>query len=306
MPILSIIVPVYNVEEYLPVCLKSILSQSFCHYELLLIDDGSTDSSGKICDNLALDDSRIRVFHKKNEGVSIARNLGIEQSKGEWIYFVDSDDELTPECLKLLISRINDGADIIEGRYLQIGNNRPSLFPQFQEKEETYTKEEYLYRLFHYIPKQYHGYLWNKIFRADVIRKADLRFHTDIFFKEDGLFIMEYVCQMSRNVLYFQDLLYLYYKRDSGMMETYLRVITEKSITHLKAVNLMYETMLSRNPSFKTKCAAKDTICESYRKLKRGQVNSCIKGELNILLRKYVSKPYYMYYCLRLFKRKFL
>ena len=88
-PIFSIIVPVYNVEQYLPQCIDSILQQSFPYFELLLIDDGSSDSSGVICDEYALKDKRIRVFHEQNGGVSIARNIGIENVKGEWILFVD-------------------------------------------------------------------------------------------------------------------------------------------------------------------------------------------------------------------------
>ena len=96
MPILSIIIPVYNVEKYFRRCLDSVMSQSFRDYELLLVDDGSSDSSGAICDEYAVRDERIRVFHKTNGGVSSARNVGLEHAKGEWIYFVDADDEVLP------------------------------------------------------------------------------------------------------------------------------------------------------------------------------------------------------------------
>ena len=92
MPKISVIVPVYNVENYIEKCIESILSQTYTDFELLLINDGSSDKSGSICDAYVNKDERIRVFHKKNEGVSIARNLGIKRSLGEWICFVDSDD----------------------------------------------------------------------------------------------------------------------------------------------------------------------------------------------------------------------
>ena len=92
MPLISIIVPVYNVENYLPHCLESVLSQTFRDIEILLINDGSTDNSGKICDEYASKDTRIRVFHKEKGGVSSARNMGLDMAIGEWITFVDADD----------------------------------------------------------------------------------------------------------------------------------------------------------------------------------------------------------------------
>ena len=93
-PSISIIVPVYNAERTLNRCVDSILSQTFQEWELLLIDDGSTDRSGELCDEYASKDQRIKVFHKKNGGVSSARNIGLNYAKGEWITFIDSDDEI--------------------------------------------------------------------------------------------------------------------------------------------------------------------------------------------------------------------
>ena len=101
-PKISVIAPVYNVEKYLPRCIDSILAQTFTDFELLLIDDGSKDHSREICDEYAKKDSRIRVFHKENGGVSSARNLGLDNVKGEWITFVDSDDYLKMEFLSNL------------------------------------------------------------------------------------------------------------------------------------------------------------------------------------------------------------
>lgn len=92
VPKVSVIVPVYKVEKYLPECIESVLAQTFTDFELILVDDGSPDNSGKICDDYAARDSRIRVFHKENGGVSSARNLGIEKAFGEWIALIDGDD----------------------------------------------------------------------------------------------------------------------------------------------------------------------------------------------------------------------
>ena len=100
MPKVSVIVPVYRAEKYIKECIESIINQTFEDFELLLVDDGSPDNSGAICDEYALKDSRIRVFHKENGGVSSARNEGIYKSNGEWLCFVDSDDIIEQTYLK--------------------------------------------------------------------------------------------------------------------------------------------------------------------------------------------------------------
>ena len=104
---ISIIIPVYNVEKYISECIESILKQTYNNFELLLINDGSTDTSGNICDKYAELDKRIRVFHKKNEGVGIARNLGIEHARGEWICFIDSDDWISSDYFETIMNDIN-------------------------------------------------------------------------------------------------------------------------------------------------------------------------------------------------------
>ena len=105
-PLISVIVPVYNIIEYLPRCVHSITSQTYENLELLLVDDGSTDGTGELCDRLAAEDGRIRVFHKENGGSSSARNLGISQAKGEYLGFVDSDDYVEPDMYERLYGGI--------------------------------------------------------------------------------------------------------------------------------------------------------------------------------------------------------
>ena len=113
--LISVIVPVYNIEEYLPRCVKSIVNQSYKNLEILLVDDGSTDGTGVLCDSLAETDSRIRVFHKTNGGSSSARNLGIKEARGEFLAFVDSDDYIEPEMYERLMQGITDsGANIAQ------------------------------------------------------------------------------------------------------------------------------------------------------------------------------------------------
>ena len=116
-PKISVIVPVYNVEQYLRRCIDSILAQTFTDFELLLIDDGSKDSSGEICEEYAGKDARIRVFHRQNGGVSTARNLGIDKAKGEWITFSDSVDELLPDAFEAVCGYMHEGIDMIKTGY---------------------------------------------------------------------------------------------------------------------------------------------------------------------------------------------
>ncbi|MDO5395385.1 MAG: glycosyltransferase [Bacteroidales bacterium] len=115
---ISVIIPVYNVEKYLRQCLESILAQTFHDYETILVDDGSTDTSGTICDDFASRDSRIKVIHKPNGGLSSARNAGIDVASGNRIIFIDSDDIISPDCLETLHSTaLSTGAGIICGSF---------------------------------------------------------------------------------------------------------------------------------------------------------------------------------------------
>ena len=100
MPKATVVVPVYNVEKYLEKCVDSILAQTEPDFELLLVDDGSTDGSGRLCDKLAEKDGRVRVIHQKNQGLGGARNTGIQQAQGDWLLLVDSDDWIEPQTLE--------------------------------------------------------------------------------------------------------------------------------------------------------------------------------------------------------------
>ena len=118
-PKLSIITLIYNNETYLARCLDSILSQSYTDFELLLVDDGSTDNSGAICEEYAQKDPRIKVFHRENGGISAARNTGLDNAQGEWIYQMDSDDELIHNGLQTLMDCISEDVDVVMGGYEQ-------------------------------------------------------------------------------------------------------------------------------------------------------------------------------------------
>ena len=119
-PTVSIIIPIFNAEAYLARCLDSILAQSYSDWECILVEDGSTDGSGRICDCYAAKDARFRAIHGSNKGVSTARNKGIQLSGGQWFYFCDADDEVMPNALETLIHECDSsGSDLVFGGYVE-------------------------------------------------------------------------------------------------------------------------------------------------------------------------------------------
>jgi len=142
--LISVVVPVYNVEQYLEKCVNSIINQTYKNLEIILVDDGATDSSGNMCDQLAKSDSRITVYHKENGGLSDARNYGVERATGDYIGFVDSDDYIDSEMYEELYEAIKkENVDVVECNLKIIYPDRVELFTE-QKYYNVYTKQEYL------------------------------------------------------------------------------------------------------------------------------------------------------------------
>lgn len=189
MPKISVIVPVYNTEKYLHRCIDSILAQTFTDFELLLINDGSKDNSGKICDEYAAKDPRIRVFHKENGGASSARNLGLDNAKGEWLTFVDSDDYIFENYLQNYICQISENVDIIcQGMEFDklFSEKHPIKHMGTTYKGNIQKGIEELYK------SPMPGSLCNKCFKTKIINEQHLRFNTNITFREDEIFVLNY------------------------------------------------------------------------------------------------------------------
>ena len=128
-PLISVVVPIYNVEHYLERCLDSIISQTYTNLEIILVDDGSTDRSGAIADAYAAKDSRVKVIHQKNGGLSIARNTGIEACRGEYLLFIDSDDYIAPNMCECLLSHLTEAdADIAIGGFYRVDSHGTAEF----------------------------------------------------------------------------------------------------------------------------------------------------------------------------------
>lgn len=190
-PFVSIIVPVYNTEKYLSRCIQSVLAQTYTNWELLLIDDGSTDSSGAICDKYAAEDKRIRVFHKENGGVSSARNLGLDNAQGEWVSFIDADDFVAVNYLGSL--RTDDDYDLVVCSFEVVGNE------QWKNEIEDgeFSKHELSNFIDQYLDCAFVGAPWCKLFRKSLIDYLNLRFNTSINFNEDTLFVLQYLKEVS-------------------------------------------------------------------------------------------------------------
>lgn len=190
--LISIIVPVYNVEEYLVFCIDSILRQTYKNYELILVDDGSQDRSGSICQEYADKYTQIKVIHQDNKGVSVARNRGLEIASGEWCCFVDSDDWVSPDYLRNFVDVIDADAQLVlQGFWQELDKTNASVKVQLPDKIV-----EYNYELVEWLEnarKVHNGFLWHRLFRLDIIHRENVQFMPGISFAEDGWFFFKYL-----------------------------------------------------------------------------------------------------------------
>lgn len=183
---ISIITPVYNREKYLTRCINSILAQTYQGWELLLIDDGSTDGSGKICDDYAARDNRIRAFHKENGGVSSARQLAIEQARGEYSIHIDSDDWVEPRMLEeMLEEAINTQADVVVASFYKEYNGKVVLQQQRSKDNAPSSLLEDI------VKGRQMGSLCNKLLRHSLYNKYNVSFAKDINLGEDALVLVQ-------------------------------------------------------------------------------------------------------------------
>lgn len=223
MPKVSIIVPIYNVSKYLSNCIESIIAQSYKDYECILVDDGSTDGSSEICDLFANKDKRITVIHKKNEGLSSARNAGLEVANGKYYVFVDSDDKIEPDMLNDCITSMEKSqSDLIVFNFQKIKDDGEVIWKS-NCGTGTYsiTNEEYRFDfVLHFLfDNKIYWPVWNKIYSADIIKKYRLRFENNKkIFSEDGCFNMYYMLHISKmNII--EGVYYDYLQRPGSLME---------------------------------------------------------------------------------------
>ncbi len=221
MPTISVIVPVYKVEKYLHRCVDSIFAQTFTDFELILVDDGSPDRSGAMCDEYATKDARVRVIHKENGGLSDARNAGIDVAQGKYLFFVDSDDVIHPDCLNILLVVLRrTNAQIAGGGFARFEGDVPpeDLFASEWDHEcSCYTAEETLGMYFDG-RESLHSVVSSccKLYRKELF--ADVRFPVGRLFEDE---FTVYKLYHKANVVTFVDMpLYFYFVNDSGITGT--------------------------------------------------------------------------------------
>ena len=222
-PIISIIIPVYNVENYLEKCIDSILSQSFKYWEIILIDDGSKDNSGFICDSYADKYENIKVYHIKNQGVSIARDYGVKKAKGEWITFIDSDDWIQPDYLNSLYNPIieNSKLDFVQGGCLDYKEGEGFSVNQ---QYENYIGNDHLL-LFNI----FRGIISSKLYRKDIIEKYQVIHDTNLKIAEDWLFTLDYIIHVDY-YCFIDSTDYIYRRRSSSATTSKREIEIDKNI----------------------------------------------------------------------------
>lgn len=216
--LVSIIIPVFNVELYINKCLASIVHQTYENIEIILINDGSTDNSLDVCNTWATQDSRIRVINQVNSGPSNARNRGILESKGDWILFVDSDDYISFDAVEILVSYIKDGIGLIEGNTRFWASNKFDYYDSTFFRNPRTVKSSNLFCLFYYCKILISP--WNKLIRRDIVENslfAPYRFGEDVKFVLD---ISMYMEKRHLDLIQVPNILYFYSINPSGTMQS--------------------------------------------------------------------------------------
>lgn len=214
----SIVVPVYNVAAYLPGCIASILSQNFTDYELIMVDDGSTDNSGQLCDQLAAEhpDRKIRVIHQQNKGLGGARNTGMQAACGEFLFFIDSDDTITAGCLEKIAAytEANPEADIVVFDYIKVNEEGKVIFWHHSYPEngicDSVLQKKDMLLLEHSA--------WDKVIRRKLFLETAVTFPERIWFEDLATIVKLY--PYAKKIGYMQEGFYLYLERTGSIMNS--------------------------------------------------------------------------------------
>lgn len=205
--LISVIVPVFNVEVYLDRCIRSIVGQTYDNLDIILVDDGSSDQSPVLCDRWAEKDNRIRVIHKENGGVSSARNVGLKMANGDWISFVDSDDVIHPKYFEVLMMlAANTSSNVTSVNYFRVENyQEPTALCKKQISFKSISGNAILNKWI------YRYFVWGKLYAKNIVEGHD--FDESVFFGEDILFNIKVLSQAGIKITYTNERLYYYYIR---------------------------------------------------------------------------------------------
>ena len=211
-PLVTVIVPVYNTAKYLPECLNSVINQSYKNLEIICIDDGSTDDSSKIIEQYAKKDPRIKPVHQSNQGQSAARNVGLAKATGDFISFIDSDDEIKPSFISKLYSLYHLNTSITvcghKFHFVKTNTSKNVYQTELKPRRKNESRKAYIIKLLTLDGRMYSCN--NKLFRTNVIKQHHLSFDTTLNFAEDTKFVLSYLQYSKGEIVYTPLPLYVY------------------------------------------------------------------------------------------------
>lgn len=240
---ISVVIPVYNAEKYLHRCIESILAQQFKDLELLLIDDGSSDDSGRICDEYATKDERVVVFHRKNSGASASRNFGIEHAKGHYVCFVDADDYVDADYISGMLAAVSndDDADICLSGMKRDADGKISQMLCFERQVlqlSDLTSELFYRTILHRGP-------CCKLFRNEILNRQQIRFPEGISFGEDAVFYYQYLL-CCKSIAYADNSSYYYVAHEGVSLSTRIHQ-PEQLVFHIKSRYELTQQLVEKN-----------------------------------------------------------
>ena len=251
-PIVSIIVPVYNAAKplgenktVLHRCIDSILNQEYRDYELIVVDDGSKDESGKILDEYAAKDERINVIHKENSGVSNTRNLAIQNARGKYIQFLDADDWITPDATKSLVRTMEESkADLVIADFYRVVGENTSHKGRI-DSDKVLTRDEFADYMIQNPADYYYGVLWNKLYKKSIIDTYHLKMDASLSWSEDFIFNLEYLLHV-KHVAPLQLPIYYYVKTEGSLVSQSrfdIRNIVDMKLSVIKYYDNFYKSI---------------------------------------------------------------
>lgn len=218
-PLVSMIVPVYNAAPRLAICLESIRRQKYQNIEIIVVNDGSDDASMHIVNMYARVDARIVAVDKENRGVSATRNLAIDLAKGDYLQFVDSDDYLDENATRLMVEKMQDkSADMVIAHYCRVNGSKIAVYG-FLKRDDVMDKQGFALGLMDEPASFYYGVMWNKLYRADIIRKHNIKCNEELGWSEDFLFNLEYI-RYAQQFAALQTPIYYYVYNEKSILHT--------------------------------------------------------------------------------------
>ena len=243
MPKVSIIIPVYNAEKALRKCIDSVLNQEYKDFELLLMDDGSKDSSPSIIDEYAEKDARVRAVHKKNSGVSDTRNMAIDMATGAYLQFLDADDWITPDATKLFVRAIEVAdADMVIADFYRVVGEHLSQKGDI-DTDRILSRKDYADYMLSNPADYYYGVIWNKFYKKELLDRYKLRMDAELSYCEDFIFNMEYLLHAER-IAVVKSPIYYYVKTEGSLVSQNMNLT---KIVNMKTNVMQYYDRFYRN-----------------------------------------------------------